>query len=255
MDMLILRPLDTLKQGQRWRVAGIKDLWENEEDKSKAWQNERMPFWKGNEWWYLLFCPNWIFLLLENWLLRVNQRKKEESTVFPSRFFFFVIIVFTVTGRDSEAYLHTSESSFAYQTHRKADGLRAASMWGGGNGGALFLHPAWIQVWRGGPVELGTASPAGSQQVLGRAAPSAQVLQVGNMKTQRSIYRRRISAFHQGLAKGGEPSPPTTTSRTGLRSCCSANTQRKEDSQERVDQCGLWTSLGGQVQLIKDIIS
>lgn len=131
MDMLILRPLDTLKQGQRWGVAGIKDLWENEEDKSKAWQNERMPFWKGNERWYLLFCPNWIFLLLENWLLRVNQRKKEGSTVFPSFCFcfFFVIIISTVTGRDSEAYLHSSESSFAYQTHRKADG--AASMCGG----------------------------------------------------------------------------------------------------------------------------
>lgn len=216
MDMLILRPLDTLKQGQRWWVAGMKDLWENEEDKSKAWQNERMPFWKGIERCYLLFCPHWIFLLLENWLLRVNQRKKEGSTVFPSCF--FVIIISTVTGRDSEAYLHTSESSFAYQTHRKADS--AASMCGGE---MLFLHPAWIQVWRGGPVELGTASPAGSQQVLGRAAPSAQVPQVENMRTQQSIYLWRISAFHQGLANGGELPPP----RTGFRSCCSDNTKRK----------------------------
>lgn len=48
--------------------------------------------------------------------------------------FFFVIIIFTVTGRDSEACLHTSESSFAYQTHGKADGVRASSMCDGCGG-------------------------------------------------------------------------------------------------------------------------
>lgn len=44
MDVLIVGPLDTLNQGQRSQVMGMKDFSENGADKSKAWQNERMSF-------------------------------------------------------------------------------------------------------------------------------------------------------------------------------------------------------------------
>lgn len=187
MDMLILRPLDTLKQGQRWWVAGMKDLWENEEDKSKAWQNERMPFWKGIERCYLLFCPHWIFLLLENWLLRVNQRKKEGSTVFPSCF--FVIIISTVTGRDSEAYLHTSESSFAYQTHRKADS--AASMCGGEMEECYFY------------IQLESRFDAEARWSWGRQAPLAVSRFWGELLRQRRFLRWRTWERNSPFTYGG----------------------------------------------------
>lgn len=36
MDMLILGPFDTLKQGPRSRLMGVEDLWVRGEDKNKA---------------------------------------------------------------------------------------------------------------------------------------------------------------------------------------------------------------------------
>lgn len=167
MDLLILAPLDTLKQGQRSRGMGIKDLWENGEDKSKAWQNERMSFWKGNERSYLLFCPNWMFLLLGKWLLRVNQRKKRKVLYFPVVVFFLFFEISTVTGQDSKAYLHTSESSFAYQTIQNRT-ERVRRWCAEGRWRSSIFTCSQIEAWCGGPAELETTSRARSQQVLGK---------------------------------------------------------------------------------------
>lgn len=160
MDMLILGPFDTLKTGQRSRVMGTMDLWENSKDKSKAW-------WTG---WkvvilkrrYFLFCPNWMFPLLEMLLLRVNQRKKEENTISSSC---CLLLSSTVIGQDSEVYLQTSESSFASKTHTKPHGARAALMCARES---LYFYIQLNQVLMRRPAELETTSWAHSQPVLGK---------------------------------------------------------------------------------------
>lgn len=243
IDMLVLGALDTLKQGQRSRVMGIKDLWENSEDKSKAWQNERMSFWKGNEKSYLLFCPDCMFFVGKV-VAEGKSKKKEESTVFSSCFLF---ILFHRTGfRSVSPHWEQLCISNPYKPHRAHVALMCS---GEMEGLYFYIQPNRGLMRRpGGAWDDKLSSQSASS---GEAALLSQVFQVENMKMLRSVYLWRIS----GLANGRQPFPP----RTVLRSCHSPNTKRKEDSQEQVDNCGLWTSLAGPPEgwfsLVRYIIS
>lgn len=130
-------------------------------------------FFKGNER-YLLFCPNWMFLLLEKWLLRVNQRKERKAPYFP--------VVFVFLWLDSEAYLHTPESSFAYQTHIKAHGACSGEM------EELCLNPGLMRRPGGAQDDKLSSHSASCEE----AALSPQVLQVENMKRWCSVYSTEV---------------------------------------------------------------
>lgn len=163
IDMLVLGALDTLKQGQRSCVMGIKDLWENSEDKSKAWQNERLSFWKGNEKSYLLFCPDWMFFVGKV-VAEGKSKKKEESTVFSSCFLFILF-------PQSQDRIPKRISALRAALHIKPIQNHIERTWrwcaAGRWRGSIFTSSR-IEVWWGGPAELETTSWARSQQVLGK---------------------------------------------------------------------------------------
>lgn len=200
MDMLISGPLHTLEQGQRSRVIGTADPGENGEDESKAWQNERMAFLKENGMLYSSFCPNWMLFFGKVVAEGKSKRKIEKHRI--SHFvFYFILFISTVTGQDSEAYLHTSESSFAYQTFTKPHGACTALMC---SMEQLYFYILPNGGLMGRPGGARDDKPSLQSASSGEAALSSQVFQVENIETRCCAYLRRRSAVHP-LANGGEP--------------------------------------------------
>lgn len=152
-----------------------------------------------------------------------KEEKKGKTPYFPV----VVCCLLSVTGQDSEVYLRLLRAAL----HIKPIQNHTERMWRWCVAGRFSIFTSSrIEVWCGGP----RSSRQQAELTVGKFWGSCCLIS-GFSLTEDISFSSQISQRRETL------SPP----RDCLRSSCSANTKRKEDSQSRVDNCGLWTSLGG----------
>lgn len=189
MDMLILGPFDTLKQGPRSRLMGVEDLWVRGEDKNKAW-HQRMSFLQ-RKWEVFVILSKLDVSFVGKVVAEGKSKKGEESTVFSSCFCFFVAGFRSISPHPWEQLCISNPSKSTRRVQR-------------GDGGALFESRFDAEAWWSSrrQAELTFSKLWGSCSVTSGSSGGEHEEVV-----LRLFYRGR-SAFHQELAWNEPPPPP-----------------------------------------------
>lgn len=167
MNMLILCPLDTLKQGQRWWVVGIKDLWGLffEEDKKQSMTESKDVILK-RKWEVVFVILSKLDLSFVGKLVAQGKPKKKEESTCIFQFFFLLLLLFP---QSQDGILKRISTLLKAALHIKPIQKQTVLVdVRRGDGGALFLHPAESRFDAEARQSLGTTSRAGSRQDLGK---------------------------------------------------------------------------------------